>query len=451
MSSNDTPLPPRRIASTTRVGNASDTSAAPTTTLETHEERQKSWGTEFRRRILNFTPSWFSVNMGTGIASILLKNLPYQFKHLDVIANAIFVLNVILFTVFFLASVIRYTVWPTVWHAMIHHPTQSLYIGTFPMGLSTIVNMVVFTCVPAFGKDFVTVAWVLWWISAVISLGIGIIMPFVVHTRHKTSFDEISGVWFLPIVTNVVASASGGVVATVLPPDHARVTLVVSYIMWGIGVSCAFFLMPLYYARLAIYKLPPKAMIVSVFLPVGPCGQGAFGLLQLASVVRTLSRSPGAGGLDAGGLYSTEEVQMMASAVYAVSIIVAFVLWGVGFFWLCNAVMTIFDTMRRQKIPFNMGWWGFTFPIGVFATATTALAKELNSTALRIAGTFVSLCVVLLWAFVASKTAILGWEGSIFLAPCLDDGKPPAPQRSQSESPATPTDVSETLVTEVVV
>ena len=67
-------------------------------------------------------------------------------------------------------------------------------------------------------------------------------------------------------------------------------------------------------------------MIVSVFLPIGPCGQGAFGLLQLANVLRNLSRtasgtngdSPGNGGL--GGLYSAGEIQVMASAVYGCSV-----------------------------------------------------------------------------------------------------------------------------------
>jgi hypothetical protein len=33
---------------------------------------------EWRRRMLNFAPSWFSVNMGTGITSIVLFNLIYQ-------------------------------------------------------------------------------------------------------------------------------------------------------------------------------------------------------------------------------------------------------------------------------------------------------------------------------------------------------------------------------------
>ena len=34
--------------------------------------------------VLNFVPSWFSVNMGTGIISILLYTLPHQFTGLKV-------------------------------------------------------------------------------------------------------------------------------------------------------------------------------------------------------------------------------------------------------------------------------------------------------------------------------------------------------------------------------
>ena len=48
---------------------------------------------ELRRIVLHFTPSWFSVNMGTGIVSILLHELPYQFRGLGIISNIVFRLN----------------------------------------------------------------------------------------------------------------------------------------------------------------------------------------------------------------------------------------------------------------------------------------------------------------------------------------------------------------------
>lgn len=94
---------------------------------------------------------WFSVNMGTGIVSILLHNLPYNAVWLYWLSVVIFCLNVVLFTIFLCLSIARYTIYPEIWPAMIRHPAQSLFLGTFPMGLATIINMTVFVCVPSWG------------------------------------------------------------------------------------------------------------------------------------------------------------------------------------------------------------------------------------------------------------------------------------------------------------
>jgi hypothetical protein len=47
------------------------------------------------------------------------------------------------------------------------------------MGFATIVNMVVFACIPAFGEQWVTVAWVLWWVDGVVAAVIAVGVPFV--------------------------------------------------------------------------------------------------------------------------------------------------------------------------------------------------------------------------------------------------------------------------------
>lgn len=105
-----------------------------------------------RRRILHITPGWFAVNMGTGISSILLHNLPYNAPWLRVIATCIFVLNVAVFVVLASMTILRYIIWPRTFMVTLDHPLQSLFWGTLPMGLATIVNMTVFVCVPSFGS-----------------------------------------------------------------------------------------------------------------------------------------------------------------------------------------------------------------------------------------------------------------------------------------------------------
>lgn len=90
--------------------------------------------------------------------------------------------------------------------------------------------------------------------------------------------ETMTAAWLLPIVAPIVAAASGGVVADVLPNDqHALITVVICYIMWGCAVPFAMLILAIYFQRLAIHKLVPRAAIVSTLLPVGPLGQGGFG------------------------------------------------------------------------------------------------------------------------------------------------------------------------------
>merc|ERR1711977_304671 len=297
----------------------------------------------WRRIVRNFTPSWFSVCMGTGIVSILLHNLPYNGQWLYYLSIVVFCLNIGLFVSFFIISVIRYTLYPEIWWVMIKHPAQSLFLGTFPMALATIVNMIVFVCVPAWGERFVQLAWGLWWIDVALSLACCFYMPFVIMYIHQATLQTMTAAWLLPI---------------------------------------------------------------------GPLGQGGFAIMQLGKVAmdifpitHTLPLSPNEGSVNAGQF------------LYIIGWLTATVMWGFGLVWLFFAAASI----TRSRFPFNMGWWGFTFPLGVFATSTTQMAKELPSEFFKVLGTIFSVAVTLLWIMVAVGTVRRAWTGEIFFAPCLKD------------------------------
>ena len=98
---------------------------------------------------------------------------------------------------------------------------------------------------------------------------------------HETSLSSMTAAWLLPVVSAVVAASSGGIVADVLPnPQHALWKVIVSYILWSAGMSLAMIILAVYFHRLTIHHLPPREVIVSVFLPLGPCGQGGFCIMQ---------------------------------------------------------------------------------------------------------------------------------------------------------------------------
>lgn len=197
--------------------------------------------------------------------------------------------------------------------------------------------------------------------------------------HHKLELNRMTAALLFPFVPAIVASSSGGIIAAALPSQsHALTTLVASYIIWGMGEFFAMIVLTIYFHRLCMHSLPAREVIVSVFLPIGPLGQGGFGIQQLGIVARTLLPETGALGGSSGGSSSSAVV---GEVFYGVGMFLAFVMWGAGLAWLGFALISIAVT---QSFPFNMGWWGFTFPLGVFATCTGLMARELDSSFFRV-------------------------------------------------------------------
>lgn len=151
---------------------------------ETHSSK-KDVG--FRRIIRNFTPSyvlifrnwrikndryrWFIITMSTGAVSITLHQIPYHAGWLNIVSDIYLVLNIALFLLFTAISTLRYIMFPHLLPVVLRHPHQSLFLAAFPVGLATIINMIILACVPAWGQGLAVFAWVLWWIDSVLATG----------------------------------------------------------------------------------------------------------------------------------------------------------------------------------------------------------------------------------------------------------------------------------------
>ena len=78
-------------------------------------------------------------------------------------------------------------------------------------------------------------------------------------------------------------------------------------------------------------------------------------------------------------------------------------MWGYGAWWLLLAVLTTIRYLR-EGMPFNLGWWGFTFPLGVYAVATLALARQTHLEFFAVIGSALTICLALFWIIVAART-----------------------------------------------
>ena len=348
--------------------------------------------------------------MGTGILSILLHTSPHKFRGEAIIGTVLYLLNVFLFTAFSVLSLARYTIFPWAFRRMLCHSSQSLFLGTIPMGLATIVNATVIIAVPKFGQWAVDVSWALWWVDVLLTLLSVSVVPLLMFQVHVLTLDTMTGAWLLPIVPAVVCAASGGLVAGVLTVGRSQITLLVSYVLWGLGMSLSFLVMALYFHRLAVHNLPNSEVIVSAFLPLGPCGQGVFGIIQMAKVGKKIFMDT-----DLAGFSNSGDV------IFIVSVIVGLMIWGLGLWWLVHGMACVIIRMFSTRLHFNMGFWGFIFPLGVFIAGTISLGEALSSAFFSYLSIAFLVLLALLYVAVAFYTALGAYNRTLLVAPCMSD------------------------------
>ena len=179
--------------------------------------------------------------------------------------------------------------------------------------------------------------------------------------------------------------------------------LFLSYALWAFSVPLAMSILVILILRLALYKLPDRDMAVSGWLALGPIGTGALGLLLLGERRRASLPTR----------FRTWATPLSASASSAPRSCGATACW-----WILLALLKTAH-YARGGMPFNLGWWGFTFPLGVYALATLALAHTTHVGFFLVAGALLVACLALLWLTVAVRTLHGAWYGYLFHAPCL--------------------------------
>ena len=363
-----------------------------------------------REMVRQFTPNWFAATMGTGGLALALNQFPFAVPGVHEAARALWLFNIGLFCLFSALYAARWLFFFDGARRIFAHPAASMFFGCIPMGLATIVNGFIVFGVPLWGERALVIAHSLWQADVAMSLACGLIIPFLMFTRQEHSLPKMTAIWLLPVVAAEVAAASGALLATHLPASEAFHVIVAGYALWGFSVPLAMGLLVILLLRLALHKLPERDMAASGWLALGPIGTGALGLLALGGAA---PRAFAAAGLaDAGDV------------AYGCGVLGGAILWGYGLWWLTLALLKTVFYLRRG-MPFNMGWWGFTFPLAVYALATLALANATHLGLLSAFGAVLVLCLAVFWLIVAARTALGAWSGALFFSPCLQ----PAPRR----------------------
>ncbi|KAF7375190.1 Sulfite efflux pump SSU1 [Mycena sanguinolenta] len=381
--------------------------------------------------IRHFTWSWHTVVMGTGGVAGLISRFHFgqDSEAIKYLTLLFFFLNLVFFVAICSATVARYWMFPELWDAMLQHPTQSLFIGAFPMGAATLINtaLTINQTYHFSGPGFVYALWVFWWLDCAVSLLTAVGMILVMVTKQKHSLGQITTLWLLPVVTLIVASSTGGLLASALMhhhPTYATLTTAVSFMLLLIGLSLAGMIVTVYLMRLVLYGLD-TSLILSTFIILGPLGQGGFSFLvngqNAARIALPAALSP--------------------AAIETATFCCAYALWSMALMWLSIGLCSVGSVLRRQSIPFSVAHWGTIFPNALVALLTVELGVVLESRTLDYLGAILSgelrlmfsmlLFLVwlangvvtqcwffMLWCYVFARTIPAVWNTSVFNSPC---------------------------------
>ncbi len=354
-----------------------------------------------RAIVSQFTPHWFAMTMGTGVLALVVARLPWVFPAQLLLAEGLWLFGVLLYALFSLLFIARLalcrdSVWP-----MLLHPVQSMFLGAIPMGLAVLLGGLLLFAAPRWGAWVYTLAHGLWWYCALLSLAAALLVPYLMFTRQQHALEKLTAVWLLPIVAPEVAASSAGLLVPQLDAAAARAVLVAGVVLWGLSLSLAFSLITLVLLRLAIHKLPDTDFAATSWLPLGPLATGCLGLLSL--------------GHGAPAAFAGTPLAGAAQLASDFGLLAGLTLWGAGLWWLLIAMLFTRHYLR-DNMPFNLGWWGFTFPLGVFALATLELWRLTGLGFFALAGLLLAMLLAVVWLLVLQRTLGGLWHGELLRA-----------------------------------
>ncbi|KAF2033789.1 C4-dicarboxylate transporter/malic acid transport protein [Setomelanomma holmii] len=324
----------------------------------TELHREPKWSIAIK----SFSPLWFTISMDTGILSILLNLLPYHFAGHGILSTILFIFNIALFTAFTLISILRASKFRHHVRTQTFSSLEELsYLGAPPTAFLTLVAQVSLTCSTAWGYPWTVVAYVLWWIGLVWTVGLTSFSFVVLAKRNITSDRQLTPAIFLPLISVMTLGTTAGIVTNYsvgISASMAIPVIVVGYM----AIGYAFFLSLMYYAyiahKLIAVGLPEPGKIPTLVITVGPMG-------QFATAIQVLSTAASSRGLFGEYNEGTWLKVSAASSVSAAAVLIALLALGFAFMWITVSWYVVVEALVKKELPFSLTWWSLIFPIGV--------------------------------------------------------------------------------------
>lgn len=321
----------------------------------------------WRNVVENFSPLWFTLAMNTGILGVLFHQQPWQFDGLYIISTIMYVFTIILFAIFSIITVFRWTVFHRTTVSKTHGDINEIsLLGTAPIAWFTITALTALIPSNAYWGHhaFTILAVVMWWFGS-LWMVVTCIGVCIAIAQHDVVYDRtMSTALFLPAVGVATDAVVGGLICNYAYGMTARLAvpiLITSYFLDGLAVFVSLEIYTLFFHRLMTSGWPEPAKLPGLILLVGPFGQTAAALLLAGSAASTAMDFPH---YDKG----TFLTMMGAEGVTSAGTLIALLLLGHDFFWIVVACGGIGVGVMNRTLTYSLLWWATIFPLGTCGT-----------------------------------------------------------------------------------
>lgn len=340
-------------------------------------------------RMRDLHPGWFASVMGTAILAVATYNNPGDLDALRSLAHGLgsglAVLAYALGAVLSVAYAVRWVRYRDAALADLRHPVLGAMLATVPGGLlvlAVMTSVVGPTLLP--GGAITPVIAVLAIVGSILAIVVSIAFALT-QFIGALPVASVNGGWLIPpVVAIIIPMALARLVADV-GSGTARLLLAVGYGAYGLGLLLFLLVLGLLYDRLVLHPLPPAPLASTLWIVLGPVGVGVLAPLALAR----------AGEATFGDT---------APTVMMIALLLGTALWGFGLWWITITITLLVRYLRAGPLPFHLGWWAFTFPLGAFTVATLTLGRTWEVPAIEGIGVALYLLLLGFWGIVATRT-----------------------------------------------
>ncbi|EJS41450.1 ssu1p [Saccharomyces arboricola H-6] len=366
-----------------------------------------------------FDPFMFVMVMGVGISSNILYSFPYPARWLRVCSYIMFGIACLIFIMVQALQLLHLVVYTKekgfreYFDDFFRNMKHSLFWGTYPMGLVTIINFLgtlsqkYTTTSPANARHLMIFVYVLWWYDLAVCLVTAWGISFLIwhdyysldgvgdHPSYniRMASENMKSVLLLDIIPLVVVASSCGtftmseIFARTFNRNIQLITLVICALTWLHAITFVCVLITIYVWSLYINKIPPMTQVFTLFLLLGPMGQGSFGVLLLTDNIRKYVKKY----YPSDNITTEQEILfiMVPWCFKVLGMVSALALLAMGYFFTVISVVSIIsyyntkdidnETGRVKRVyTFHKGFWGMTFPMGTMCLGNKELYDQYN-------------------------------------------------------------------------